>query len=736
MGAGYNPSETELSAIIFRKTLTANSIIKLRRCEWLWPALLAGVAALRIDPLTTIALLLLLCYLPGRLLSAGIGPAASWDGAGRFVLAVATSLAVAPVLLNPIWHLTNNGWVLLAYVWLLLTAGALLRARLAARTRVDDSKSDNRRLRLFESTTARVIAVLVVALVAFGTIGPYWPTELRGYPVPSLIHDFIKHHGILFSLEQRPLPLGNPFFADNAAGPVYYYHFFYLIPATLRVLAPSVSIELAFGLQSAVVGIATAGMFYVLVKHFVGGDGPATLAALLATVLGGLDVIPLAILRMPVIILDAWADHPVRVHPFFTQMVWSPQNVQGVLIVLLAVYIFRIRGWWRGWIILGPLLAAGLIGASVWVSAGMFPGLLLFVLLEVVRLRHDLMLGLRRLLWSGVVAVLMVAAALPSLLGYLEMSQRHTRGLTTQWPHQSHALLGKLAPAGVLANLLDLPWVLMLELGPLLLFPLLAPRRAWRRAWEDPGLRLLLVSAVVALAGYVSVRSDFKYNDFGQKIIMVAMAAGVVLGACVLSPVARPASLLNPLGWSLHGQSSQRPRRILGGFIGLVLLLAIPQGLYQAPLTSIRRYVSEDGPLRVLAHPLAVQAAQEAALGRFLRNELSTDTVVQAHWGAERLELAQIARRQIGVTVLERDTMVFYPPDAGAHERALEAVSGVLAHPVAAQRCHETLRAHGITHVVVGGVEHARWQGLERFADARYFERVFCEGETAVYALR
>jgi len=330
----------------------------------------------------------------------------------------------------------------------------------------------------------------------------------------------------------------------------------------------------------------------------------------------------------------------------------------------------------------------------------------------------------------------MFGAALPSLLGYLEMSHRHAKGLTTEWPYQSNALLGKLAPPGVFANLLDLPWLLALEFGPLLLFPLLLPRRIWRRAWDDAGLRLLLISAGVALAGFVSLRSHFTYNDFGQKIILVAMAAGVVLAACILAPDGRRSSALNPPGWALHDQSSRRPRRWLGWFVGLVLLLGLPVGLYQSPLAAVRRYISTGNPLGVFAHPLAARAEAEAEAGRFLRYALPADAVIQAHWGTARLELAQIARRQIGVTVVEQDTMVFFPTDAETHENTLRAVADVLENPTAAQRCHETLQAHGITHVFIGSVEREQWQGLDAFADERFFEGVFHDETSAVYALR
>ena len=291
-------------------------------------------------------------------------------------------------------------------------------------------------------------------------------------------------------------------------------------------------------------------------------------------------------------------------------------------------------------------------------------------------------------------------------------------------------------PPGVIASLLDLPWLLALEFGPLLLFPILLPRRIWRRAWDDPGLRLLMLSAAVALVGFVSLRSHFEYNDFGQKVILAAMAAGVVLAACILAPEARRSSLLNPLGWSLHGQSPDRPRRVLSAFIGLVLLLGLPVGLYQSPLAAVRRYIPSESPLRVLAHGDARRAAQEAGAGRFLRHNLSPDAVVQAHPFKERLKLAQLARRQIGIMVLERDTMVFFPTDAAAHQSALEAVAEVLGQPVGAERCHKTLRAHGITHVFVGTVERELWQGLDKFAGQDFFDCVFRDDMSAIYALR
>lgn len=666
----------------------------------------------------------LLWYFPGRIAVRAGRLAEGWDAAGRFVLCVAASLAIAPVVLNPLWHVSNNPWFLLAAIWVLVTAGVWLAERRGP-DEIAETSHAAPPLRLFDRRSTRVAAAAIVALVAFATIGPYWPTELRGYPVPSLIHDFVKHHAVLFSLEQRPLPLGDPFYADDATGPVWYYHFFYLIPATVRAVAAGLSIEAAFGLASAAVGISTAAMFYVIVKRFTGSDGPAILSALLATAVGGLDIVPVLLLRQPVITLDAWADPTFRIHNFLTQMMWSPQNVSGVLIVLVGVYVLSLKGWWRGWFVLAPLLGAAVVGSSIWIAMAALAGLTLFIIADVISQDGSAAGMIRRTAASCGVGVLMLAVCAPSLRGYAEMSHRIGKGLTTQWPYQSHALLGRLVPAGVLANLLDLPWVLGLELGAIALFPLLLPRSVWRRAWRDAGIRFLLISGIVAIAGFVTLRSYFTYNDFGQKTIMVAMAGGVILAGCLAGERGTRVSLLNPLGWSLPEGLSPGRRTVTACVMGAVLVAGLPVSLYEAPLTAARRYLPASGPLGRIAHRDAARTAEEGAAYRWLRYDLPPGAVIQADWGDGRVTLVQIARRQFGVAILQEDTLVFTPADVRGHERCLAEVSASLSGGRSAEECHATLRRHGITHVFIGVIERQQWKGTERFDNDRYFERVF-----------
>ncbi len=699
------------------------------------PSALAALAATRYGPMAVPAMLLLFGWLPGRIVVRAAGLAGGWDGAGRFVLAVAGSLAVAPVALNVLWHVTNNGWALLAGCWLLAVAGNALAARRGSDG--DGTPSDEAfPRRLFDRTSTRVVAGLLCALVAFATIGTYWPTELWGYPVPALLHDFVKHHAVLFSMQHKPLPLGNPFFAEQADAPVYYYHFFYLVPATVRAVAPAVSIELAFGLQAAAVGIATAAMFYLLVKRVAGGDGPALLGALLVTAVGGLDVVPLVLRRLPVVTLDAWSDPIYRIHNFFTQMIWSPQNVQGVLIALVAVYALSVKGWWRGWWVLAPVVGAGVVGSSIWVAVPVAAGGVLWVAREVLAAGHAVGARWRRLAAAIGVGVLTAAVCAPSLWGYAQMSQRLGKSLTAAWPYQQFALLGRLVRPGALANLLDLPWVLLVELGPLAVFPLLAPRAVWRRVWQDAGLRLLLLSGAAAVIGYVTVRSHFTYNDFGQKAMMVAMAALVVPAACVLGPARWRPTIFNPLGWSLCDGGSTGRRRITAGVVGLLLLAGLPVGLYEAPLTAVRRYLDPGGRFRVFAHETAERLAREGRAYGVLRHELPAGAVVQADWRDDRVNLVQIARKRVGATILQMDTMVFAPADRVAHTRCLAEVSAALGLPGPSADCGAVLRRHCITHVFVGEVERRRWQGIEKLRDPRFFDTVYRDAHAEVIALR
>lgn len=663
----------------------------------------------------------LLAYFPGRLLVDWLGLAGRWTVGGRTVLATAVSLAVVPVLLNPVWHWTHDGWVLRFVAWAGVVAVIVLRP--TKRDEAADESSEP----FIERRSCRIVAGLVAVIVAAAVILPYWPTEFLGYPVPASVHDFVKHHAVLDSLERRPLPLGNIFFAEGAEGPAYYYHFFYLIPATVRIWSGNtLSIELAFGLAGALVALSTAGMIYLLAKRFTGGEVSAMLALLLVTVVGALDIFPL-IARMldlgrPLVVLDAWALHPYRVHNFLNQMIWSPQNVSGVLVVLVGVYVLSVRGFWRGWWLLGPVLGASALGSSVWIALGALPALAVWILTRP-----------RQVGWAVGVAVLMGAICGPTILEYSARGAVDGRGFSVDWPINPHGALGRLVEPGVAANLFNLPTQLILEFGAKVLFLFAVPASLWRRMWRDDGLRYLCIAAVISVIALAVVRSELRHNDLGQKTVMLTMAFTAVVAAGAVSPNPGKVRWWNPLGWQ---PAIALPFRGAGVVVGALLLLGLPMGFYEAPMTAVRRYVTEDTAWRRASPESRTVIEAERAALRFMRYELPADAVVQAEGTPDRASLAQLVRRQIGVMEPQDDILVFDPPDMDSYDRCVEEVFGALRQSDSAAETHAALSEHRITHVFIGGIERQAWPHLERFDEGHLFRELFRQGDVAVFAVR
>lgn len=690
---------------------------------------LAGVAATRTDPLSTLAAAVLLLYFPGDVVARASGMLERWSGAAAVLLRLALSIVLAPLLLDPLWRLTQDGRVIV-----LTTAALLAGATVCVYRRRRDQPGALPPQRLCERSASTALLTAMAIVTSLATIGPYWPQSLSGAaPTPALIHDFIKHHALLYSLERLPLPLSSPFDAVAASDPVYYYHYFYLIPATLRAVSPRLAIELAFGLQAAFVALATAGIVYIFVKRFSNSDACATLAAALTTLVGGFDALPLLLSGHGAITLDAWNDTLVRIHNLLTQMTWTPQNVQGALIGATTALLLSERGpWWRGWLLLGPLLGAGLIGATIWVAAAFLPGVALYVLLELFLGRAaGAKLNFRRFSGAAAVGLAMLALSLPQCLGYAEMSRRHGQGLTTEWPYASTALFGRLVPPGVWANLLDLPGWLLLELGPLALFPLLLPRAVWRAVLRDPGYRFLIVSALAALLGFVTVRSHFEYNDFGQKIILAAQIAGAALAGLVL--LHRAAVEAAPLTPTPRGPALSLRRRVL---IGVALALGAPVGCFQAPLSAIRRHLPTDGRFAALAGGATAIAQREAAAWRFIREQTPPSAVIQTHWGTARVPFVQLARRQMGVMELERDTEVFQPINKGAHLERLAAIRAAFSETASGTQVRDALRGARVTHVLVGEIERSMWPNHAALSDAEHFEPLLRSDEVNIYLVR
>ena len=290
-------------------------------------ALLSAVAAVAAVPL--------LLYWPGRIVLDLLGMGAHSGAAWRVLISAALSLGACPLLLEGLWRLPHRHWVVLLGWWAVLCG-----LNVVSRLRRTGESTGPPPPALFEKRGTKAFACVLGLWLAGCMVLTYWPSQRDGCPVAAIPHDYVKHHAILFSLEHQGLPLGNVFCADVAQQPYGYYHYFYLLPATLRLWSGDrIGIGLAFGLFGAAVALTVVGLIYLLAKRLSGGEGPAMLAASAASLVGGLDVIPLALQGRMVVTLDAWADQSFRIHNFYTQMLWCPQHVHGLTVLLLAVVL-------------------------------------------------------------------------------------------------------------------------------------------------------------------------------------------------------------------------------------------------------------------------------------------------------------------------------------------------------------------------------------------------------------
>ncbi len=686
--------------------------------------LAAAAALVPWAPVRYAALAVLLCYLPGRVVSELCGLRTEDGGrAARTLRAIGLSLGLSPLLLDALWRVTHQWvWMAAGVAGVLIVLSLLPRPHSASAVTSGVQAAEER-------TPARVRGVLVVlsGWLALCLVLTYWPASRGGDPIAANPHDYVKHQAVLASLAARPLPLGNVFCAEAAEGPYYYYHYFYLIPATLRLATQGVvSIAAAFALQAAMTALVCVGLVYVHARRLAGSAGAAALAVALTALVGGADVLGLLWRGRLVVTLDAWADQPFRLNNFYTDFSWCPQHVQGLVIVLTGAWLLGAQPRRRVCLALGPVMLAALVGTSVYLAAGVALGLAAYALCDVCAKGLTPRERARRLGAYAIVAGSALLLTCPQLHGYLEMSRRYGESLTAEWPRNSAALPGRLLPAGPLANLLDLPWMLLLEYGARGVALLCAGLAAYRTLWRDAGGRLLLLCAGAGLLLFATLRSGVHRYDYGFKIALYPlMALSAMLAAAMVEARVESAQWINPLGWRFAERYRTGARRAVPVAFVVLAIAGLPMGLYEAPGNALRRFVE----------PGEIWRAERGAY-RYLREELPREAVVQSDPGTARVKLVQMAERQWGVLdPADSDVGVFRAADAERVERALADVREAAATDAAA-RARALLAAHGITHVFVGQVEQERWTALEKFDDTAYFERVYGDDAARVYRLR
>ncbi len=641
----------------------------------------------------------LLLWLPGRAVIRLWRPISELPGAG--CVAVAAAMVLMPIPLDWLWRWSNERLA----VWVLSSGLNLLLWAVACRNPVACAVGPKRPIRYRAGLAGLVIYVGIC------TFGSYWLPEAGGRLNPRPAHDYIKHHAILWSLERYPLPLHSIFYADESATPYYYYHYHHLLPAALRKLTGDrVSIGLAFGFSSAVLAMVFVGTVYLLAGTILGPGRPggALLAATCVSVVGAWDIIPVLVRmlagRRGVVVLDSWTPVPWRIHNLMTQYQWCPQHIAATLALLLSIIWLRQAPRSPGWLLAAPLLAASLFGSSVYLAMSIFPAAAIWAASEVWRER-----AARRQLAAamGGLTLLALLLMLPQGAGYAEMDARFPGNLTARWDRFDWALLGWLAPPGVLANLLDAPWLLLVEFGLPGAAVVLLSRAGWSGLWHDRGLRLLILASLLGVAAFLTVRSQHSPIDYGFRIavmptqVLAAICAGLLVDGGLIRRWARP--------WS-------KPVLALG------LLLGLPVGLYEAPMMAARTLFWRTGDW------------SDAGAVRFLREHTSPDAVVQGD-PVRRVTLPQLTDRRVGVADPGNPHVrVFYPRDPEGMRRVFSEVQRALSTNSSAV-AYEILRQAGVTHVLAGEPERQRYGSMSQFDDRTRFDRLYADDQARVWRL-
>ena len=626
------------------------------------------------------------------------------SSAGRWCSAAAASCVLMPVPLWWLWQATHSRFAVLGAVVAIDILLACLGSRVGCQIPATASPIKGR------------VGLLFVGMACWTAVcvfASFWLPTAAGRVATPAAHDYVKHHAVLLSLERHPLPLHNIFYAAEANTPYYYYEYHYLLPAALRAMTGHrVSIAFAFGLTSAVTAVACMAMVFFLAWDWFASARAATLAAACVSLVGGWDAIPIAARVLAggsfAVTLDAWCPVAWRVHNIATQYLWCPQHVSALIALLVCCRWLHRAPTARWWLVVAPFFGAFVFGSSAYLAMTMFPAAAIYALVAWRRAtRSDARAGRRLLLGIALIAVIGAVLMGVQACHYAIMNSRFPGGLTLQWERFPFAVLGRLVGPGPMANLLDAPWVILIECGLTAVACVLVSRRVWSILWHDGGGSLLLVTGGVGIVLLLTVRSDVNRIDYGFRIaVMPAMALAAICAGALLMP--------------------ENVRRCATKRIGLVVtlgvLLGLPVGLWEVPMTAVRSLLETPA------------FAPDAGAIRFLRDNTPVDAVVQGDPVA-RMTLPQLVDRQIGV--LDPDNAhfrVFWPKDEARLRAAFADVKDAWSS-TSGEAAYANLASWGVTHVLVGSVERRHLAAMNPFADPAWFEPVFDDGDAAVYRL-
>ncbi|MCP4363589.1 MAG: hypothetical protein GY796_36785, partial [Chloroflexi bacterium] len=250
------------------------------------------------------------------------------------------------------------------------------------------------------------------------------------------MEDWQKHYGVAYALRNTGIPPASMFFYGMFPDEqLVYYYFLHLSGATLDLLPGGAPfLHKGFVMAILLAALSFGCVFLLLARTIFYSQKAAVWALAFATVIGGLDIIPIVHrsiqkyrdhfpegpipwdAMLPREHIDNWISAlSLRLNTFYGYYIWVPQHLTGLTILCLGCYLYLKVQDRRKLLVILPLLLFALLGHSTWIAVIVSSGLFLFALNHIFTVYRRKGFPAARTLFFGyaVVAIAFVLIAAP-----------------------------------------------------------------------------------------------------------------------------------------------------------------------------------------------------------------------------------------------------------------------------------------------------------------------------------
>ena len=460
-------------------------------------------------------------FLPGYALLLCLGTRGRLDWPPDVLDCVAASLAITPLALRLASVILPFDRLHVLGVLAGVTLGMLVLGALRPRVALTPSR---------RKTPLAVLAIVIATLLFLAPTLAIGPTPEGG---ESRVKgwDLNNHLAIAESIATRGLPPLNPFLATDS--PFYYHTFFHiLLGAVLVVAGNGAHSYLLISLLTLLLAAVFLSTFYRAVSEFTGDDRVALFSLPLVSLVGGFDMIPMAVkaffekdgIHSPVDFflrhwnVDGWVSNRGMLVPsFFASFYWVPHAVAAVVVFLLALLYLRRTEADTGAV--AAVFLASMAGYNGYVALAGAATLILLRGIDLVRfLASGFRTGRGILLRSALVGGFAILLSLPVLNLYVG--------------HEGDTAKFRWARPGPLA-----PLQIILEFGPALILGLVGLAMSRRQVTEKGGTIPFLLMGVVSLPLICLVASTGENNDLAMRISMLLWLCFAVFSGVALNRI-------------------------------------------------------------------------------------------------------------------------------------------------------------------------------------------------------